>query len=108
MRIARVIGHVVSTVKEKSFHGYTLLVLEPADATGARCDASFLAIDLCQAGIGDYVLVLQEGNSIRSLVHQARGAVDSAAVGVIDYVESGGQQRRLGASPSGTASGRQA
>ncbi|MDY0002959.1 MAG: EutN/CcmL family microcompartment protein [Polyangia bacterium] len=103
--MARVIGQVVSTVKEDTFLGYTLLVLEPVDSSGAPSEPSFLAIDLCQAGPGDHVLVLQEGNSIRSLIKRPRGAVDSAAVGVIDYVESGGRQRRLGTAPSRKESG---
>ena len=95
MRMARVIGHVVSTVKEASHRGYALLLVEPVDSRGRPCEPSFMAIDLCQAGMGDYVLVLAEGNSIRGLMGQPRGAVDAAAVGVIDYVEEGGTQRRL-------------
>lgn len=95
MRMARVIGHVVSTVKEATHRGYTLLVVQPVDVHGAPSEPSFMAIDLCQAGVGDHVLVLAEGNSIRKLTGRPRGAVDAAAVGVIDYVEEGGRQRRL-------------
>ena len=99
MLMARVIGHVVSVIKEQSFQRYKLLVLVPVDALGKPCDPSLLAIDLCQAGIGDHVLVLQEGNGLRNLTDNPRGAVDAAAVGVIDYVEHAGQQHRLGAAP---------
>lgn len=95
MRMARVIGHVVSTIKEATHRDHKLLVVQPVDADGQHTEESLLVVDLCQAGMGDYVLVLQEGNSIRSLMSQPRGAVDSAAVGVIDYVEQGGRQRPL-------------
>lgn len=95
MKMARVKGHVVSTIKERSNHGYKILVVEPVDTSGRPSEESLLALDLCQAGIGDHVLVLQEGNSIRSLMGQPKGAVDAAAVGVIDYIEEAGHQRPL-------------
>lgn len=95
MRMARVIGHVVSTIKEASHRDYKILVVQPVDTDGQPSEDSMLVIDLCQAGMGDYVLVLQEGNSIRSLLGRPKAAVDSAAVGVIDYVERDGRQQRL-------------
>jgi len=100
MRLARVTGNVVSTIKEASHQSFKLLVVQPVNTRGQPCDPSHLAIDLCQAGIGDYVLILQEGNSIRFLTDQPRGAVDAAAVGVIDYVETGGVQYPLGDPPA--------
>jgi len=99
MRLAHVIGNVVSTVKEASHERFKLLVVQPVNLRGEPSEPSHLCIDLCQAGIGDYVLILQEGNSIRFLTDHPRGAVDAAAVGVIDYVETGGAQYPLGASP---------
>jgi ethanolamine utilization protein EutN len=98
--MARVIGHVVSTIKEATHRDHKLLVVQPVDARGEPSEESLLVVDLCQAGMGDYVLVLQEGNSIRSLMGQSRGAVDSAAVGIIDYVEQGGRQQRLQRPPA--------
>lgn len=99
MRMARVIGHVVSTIKEATHQRYKLLVVQPVDTRGEPSEPSHLCIDLCQAGIGDYVLILQEGNSLRFLTDQPRGAVDAAAVGVIDYVETCGAQFPLGDPP---------
>jgi microcompartment protein CcmK/EutM len=97
--MAHVIGNVVSTIKETTHQRFKLLVVQPVDTRGQPSEPSHLCIDLCQAGIGDYVLILQEGNSIRFLTDQPEGAVDAAAVGVIDYVESHGAQHRLGESP---------
>lgn len=102
MRMARVIGHVVSTVKERTHRNRKILVVQPVDARGRPSEPSFLALDSCQAGAGDYVLVLQEGNSIRALLGEPKGAVDSLAVGVIDYVEHGGRQYPLGSAPKGS------
>lgn len=100
MRMARVIGHVVSTIKEATHRDFKLLVVQPVDTRGESSEPSHLCIDLCQAGIGDYVLILQEGNSVRFLTDQPQGAVDAAAVGVIDYVETHGAQYRLGEAPT--------
>ncbi len=97
--MARVIGNVVSTIKEATYQRFKLLVVQPVDTDGQPSEPSHLCIDLCQAGIGDYVLILQEGNSVRFLTDQPRGAVDAAAVGVIDYVETRGAQYRLGDVP---------
>jgi ethanolamine utilization protein EutN len=99
MRMARVIGHVVSTIKESSHQGYKLLVVQPVSSRGEPSEPSHLCIDLCQAGIGDHVLILQEGIALRFLTDQPRGAVDAATVGVIDYVETRGVQYRLGDVP---------
>ncbi len=96
MRMARVIGHVVSTIKEASHQKFKLLVVQPVNTRGEPSEPSHLCIDLCQAGVGDHVLILQEGNSVRLLTDQPEGAVDAAAVGVIDYVNTRGVQYRLG------------
>jgi ethanolamine utilization protein EutN len=93
--MARVVGHVVSTIKQQSFQDHKILVVQPVDAQGRPSEDSLLALDVCQAGIGDHVLVLQEGNSNRSLLDNPRGAVEALAVGVIDYVELQGRQRPL-------------
>ena len=95
MIVVRVLGHVVSTIKEKSFEAYKLLVVRPVDLEGQYTGDSFLALDRCQAGVGDHVLILEEGNGIRSLMDMPRGAADALAVGVIDYVEKRGVQRNL-------------
>lgn len=99
MRMARVVGHVVSTVKLESFEDFKILVVQPVDHEGRHSEDSFLAVDKCQAGIGDYVIVLQEGNSIRSLSGDDKGMVEAMAVGVIDYVERNGKQQPLSREP---------
>jgi microcompartment protein CcmK/EutM len=51
---------------------------------------------MAQAGIGDYVLVMEEGNGARQITGRKDGAIDAVIVGIIDYIESGGRQRTLG------------
>ncbi len=49
--------------------------------------------------MGDCVLIIQEGNSIRSIMKDSKGAVDALVVGVIDYIEENGNQKKLNYSP---------
>ena len=38
---------------------------------------------------------MQEGNSIRSIMQDSKGAVDALVVGVVDYIEENGKQLSL-------------
>ena len=95
MKIARVIGSVVSTVKHSDHAGAKLLLVGPVDADGKPCEPGFIAIDAAQAGIGDYVLVVEEGKSARQVLGCKTAPVEAIIVGVIDHVHAGGESRRL-------------
>lgn len=95
MILARVIGNVVATIKTKSHKNWKLLVVEPIDTNGNRTDPSIIAIDVAKAGVGDCVLVVREGNSIRSIMKDDKGAVDALIVGIVDYIEIDGKQKDM-------------
>ena len=86
MKIAKVIGTVVSTVKHPSLEGQKLLVVLPVNPDGAGTEKSVLAIDTVQAGIGDTVLLMEEGNSARMILNQPMGPVRSVIAGIIDSI----------------------
>ena len=52
-----VVGTATATVKHASMEGWKLLVVQPIDERGAASGASFLAVDVVQAGEGEIVLV---------------------------------------------------
>ncbi len=89
MKLCKVIGTVVASAKHPAFVGHKLLVCQPVDGDGVKAGDSFLAVDHVQAGVGDTVMVNQEGNGSRQLL----GAVDgklpirSVIVGVVDQVD---------------------
>lgn len=95
MRLARVVGHVVSTVQDARFTGWKLLVVQPVDDEARPVDRTLLAVDAAQAGVGDYVLVVQEGKSARSVMSIPDAPCEAIIVGVVDYVQRGGTQHRL-------------
>lgn len=65
MRLCRVLGNVVATIKHPVYEGLPLFVVQPIDEHGNDHGASFLAVDRVQSGPGDRVLVLSEGNGVR-------------------------------------------
>lgn len=79
-----------AAVKHPAFAGRPLFVVQPLDETGKDTGASFVAIDTVQAGIGDKVIVLTEGNGVRQILNQGDIVpIRSMIVGIVDHVEIG-------------------
>ena len=74
MKLCRVEGTVVGAVHHKVYDGQKLLIVTPVDGGD-----SFLAVDRVQAGIGDTVLVNQEGNGARQLLEHGPTGADPLA-----------------------------
>ncbi len=88
MYLARVIGHVVSTVKHPFFTGHKLMLVERLRLDGAADERYDIAVDLVQAGPGERVLVLDEGSSARQLLDaEPHGPVRAVIVGIVDAVD---------------------
>jgi ethanolamine utilization protein EutN len=85
MRLATVVGQVVSTVKDGGLDNLSLLVLR-ATGPGAAQDApSFVGVDLVGAGDGDVVLVVT-GGAARVCAQTAATPTDCAVVAIVDTV----------------------
>ncbi|MCD8510749.1 MAG: EutN/CcmL family microcompartment protein [Bacillus sp. (in: Bacteria)] len=87
MKLAKVIGNVVATVKTPSHKNQKLMVVEPVDEAGNVIGDSFIAVDGSQAGVGDTVLIIEEGGSARQVMGNPDGAVDAIIVGIVDKLE---------------------
>jgi len=68
MILGKVTGTVVASAKHAAYEGHKLLCVMPIDETGASAGHDFLAVDNAQAGVGDTVLVLKEGNGVRQIL----------------------------------------
>ncbi len=86
MILARVVGHVVSTVKHSGLVGRAVFSVQPIDEFGADAGETFLAVDHAQSGPGDTVIVLREGNGIRQVLADKRNPIRCLIVGVVDAV----------------------
>jgi microcompartment protein CcmK/EutM len=87
MKLCRVTGNVVATVKHEAYRGHKLMIVQPIDERGADTGTTFLAVDLAQAGPGDRVLVMQEGNGVRQILKQPKLPIRSIIVGIVDQVD---------------------
>ena len=88
MQIARVMGHVVSTVKSSDYDNYKLLIVQPVDPEGNNSDKSFLAVDAVQAGAGDLVLVIDEGGSANVILGRTDvNAIRAVVTGIVDEID---------------------
>ena len=90
MFLATVVGTVVSPVQIPVLDGRTLLLVQPVDPQGRKQGRVLLGIDHAQAGVGDRVLVMDEGNSARQMLDAKEGAVKTVIVAVVDYIERDG------------------
>lgn len=88
MLLGRVTGTVVSTAKHESYEGRKLLLVVPIDENGKANGEDFIAVDHAQAGVGDTVLVMIEGNSVRQIMGVTGKMVPilELIVGIVDEV----------------------
>lgn len=87
MYIGRVVGTVVATIKDEAFYARKLLLVDRLNLDG-RPDGHYdIAVDVAQAGIGDTVMVIDEGNGARQILRREVAPVRAVIVGVVDDVE---------------------
>ncbi|MCD6310333.1 MAG: EutN/CcmL family microcompartment protein [Candidatus Eremiobacteraeota bacterium] len=88
MFIARVVGNIWATRKHPALENSKLLLVCPMDEiTGKLRGKIQMAVD-CKfnAGIGDVVLVMDEGNSARQIMNVKDAPVRTIIAGIIDQV----------------------
>lgn len=91
MFLADVVGTIVSPVQIPVLDGQKLLLLRPVGPDGKAAGKTRIGLDRAQAGVGDRVIVIDEGNSGRQILGDPKAAVKTIVVGVVDYVERGGK-----------------
>ena len=86
MYLGKVIGSVVATTKISHLEGRSLLFVDRLNLAGEETGEYDIAVDTAQAGPGDTVLVLDEGNGARQILGLDPGAIRAVIVGVVDEV----------------------
>lgn len=87
MKLARVVGPVVATIKVEILEARRLLLCDLLDGQGRPTGAQLIAVDLLDAGPDQLVLILDEGSSARQIVHRDHGPLRSVIVGIVDEVD---------------------
>ncbi|HVF66399.1 MAG TPA: EutN/CcmL family microcompartment protein [Pyrinomonadaceae bacterium] len=88
MILARVLGNVVATQKNERYASARVMLCQPVTPAGEEWGATLLALDSVDSGVGDTVLIVQEGwGASTAATGEPGAAIDSAIVGVVDRVD---------------------
>ncbi len=84
MTIGTVVGEVYSTISHPFYHARKLLVVDKRGPGGEY----IIAVDTVGAGVGETVLILDEGNGARQVLESSDGPVRSVIVGIVAHMET--------------------
>ncbi len=90
MRIAKVIGTTVATIKDEKLEGRKLLIMLQTDENGQTYGKPYVAVDTLDAGVGDLVLTAH-GSGGRQTEFTQNSPVDAVIMAVIDSLQVGGE-----------------
>lgn len=83
MQIARVIGNVVSTVKNETLHGRKMLLVQTLDADLQPKGTPMIALDAVGAGVGELVFWCR-GKEASFPFKRDETPTDCTIVGIVD------------------------
>jgi len=92
MYLGEVVGDVVSTHKNERLQGKRLLLVRRLNLAMRSEGTETICLDVVDAGVGDKVLVVQEGSSARKILGDDWIPVQAVIVGVLDRVDLHGRQ----------------
>jgi microcompartment protein CcmK/EutM len=87
MLLCKVVGTIVATQKNENLKGKKILTVQPIDLENKFIGRDLLAIDSVDAGIGDTVLVVQEGQAAAQILKNKETPVHSVIVAVVDGLD---------------------
>ncbi|ANZ61195.1 ethanolamine utilization protein EutN [Secundilactobacillus paracollinoides] len=85
MYMAKVVGSVVSTQKDRSLVGRKLMIVQPVNSNGEEVRHEEVAADSVGAGVGEYVLLVRGAGARRTNSEDiSKDVNDCSIVGIID------------------------
>jgi len=87
MKLGRVIGNLEGTVKHPCYHNFKLMVVQPLDINAQPRGRTHPAIDTVGAGVGNLVLVVEEGKAAQALTGQKKIPIRTLIVGIVDQAD---------------------
>ena len=89
MILARITGNVVSTIHHPIVDGKKMLLAERLDQYSKPTGGYLIAMDAIGAGMGETVIILDEGSGARQILDDDQAPIRSIVVGIVDAVELG-------------------
>ncbi len=90
MIVGTITGTIHSTINHPFYDARRLMLVEREDEDLRPTGSYLIAVDSVGAGVGERVLVLDEGNGARQVFTSADAPVRSVIVGIVDEVHKGG------------------
>ncbi len=87
MELGKVVGQVVSTVRDLGLPNLTFLLVDIVDSKGKVIFPGQVAADTMGAGEGEMVLLVR-GSSARMIL-EGKPPLDLSVIGIVDQVTSG-------------------
>jgi microcompartment protein CcmK/EutM len=87
MFIGQVAGEIVATINHADYEHRRLLIVDRLDPAGKPAGGYLVAVAAIEAGVGDRVLVLDEGTGARQVLGSSKAPIRSVVVGVVDAVD---------------------
>ncbi len=84
MQLARVLGEVVSIMKDANLTGIRMLVLQPLAASGEAAGRTLVALDSVGAGVGENVFFVR-GREAAFPFYPAEPPADATVIGIVDH-----------------------
>ncbi|MCB1147413.1 MAG: hypothetical protein KDK41_01690 [Leptospiraceae bacterium] len=74
-------------MKHEVLSGEKIMMVQPVDQKQKPMGSMFLALDKVQCGVGDLVLVVDEGNSARLILDNAKAPQRAIILAIVDNVD---------------------
>ncbi len=88
MFLAKIKGNIVSTQKDKFLVSQKLLLVQAIDLEGNFIGSKdWIALDLIDSGIGDTVLVAQEGDAVQQILGHKNSPANTMIIANVDDID---------------------
>lgn len=94
MKLAKVTGTVVSTIKYEKYTGIKLLRVKHLDLDGNETGEELVALDAACAGVGDIVLVNNDGGAAQMVMADKTLIASVTICGIVDSFTCQGKTTR--------------
>ncbi len=86
MILGRVVGEIYSTINHPIYDGRKLLIVDRITPQREPSGGYLIAVDVVDAGVGETVLMIDEGNSARQVLDAPNAPVRSVIIGIVDEI----------------------